>query len=165
MLTFTDTYTYAPRYQELDFWQEDQLLFDIETTGLSAKYNTIYLIGCAYHKGSEITLLQYLAETPAEESEVLEAFLELCKDFQGLLSFNGIRFDERFILDRCQKLQIPTDALPDQHFDIYKGMPRHEIHLKSAILPTKSHRILPWYPPGGQILRRRVDRCLPVLLQ
>ena len=87
MLTFTDTYTYTPRYQELDFWQEDQLLFDIETTGLSAKYNTIYLIGCAYHKGSEITLLQYLAETPAEESEVLEAFLELCKDFQGLLSF------------------------------------------------------------------------------
>ena len=99
MLTFTDTYTYTPRYQELDFWQEDQLLFDIETTGLSAKYNTIYLIGCAYHKGSEITLLQYLAETPAEESEVLEAFLELCKDFQGLLSFNGIRFDERFILE------------------------------------------------------------------
>ena len=71
MLTFTDTYTYTPRYQELDFWLEDQLLFDIETTGLSAKYNTIYLIGCAYHKGSEITLLQYLAETPAEESEVL----------------------------------------------------------------------------------------------
>ena len=89
MLTFTDTYTYAPRYQELDFWQEDQLLFDIETTGLSAKYNTIYLIGCAYHKGSEITLLQYLAETPAEESEVLEAFLELCKDFQGLLSLTA----------------------------------------------------------------------------
>lgn len=121
MLTFTDTYTYTPRYQELDFWQEDQLLFDIETTGLSAKYNTIYLIGCAYHKGRKITLLQYLAETPAEESEVLGAFLELCKDFQGLLSFNGIRFDERFILDRCQKLQIPTDALPDQHFDIYKA--------------------------------------------
>ena len=67
MLTFTDTYTYTPRYQELDFWQEDQLLFDIETTGLSAKYNTIYLIGCAYHKGRKITLLQYLAETPAEE--------------------------------------------------------------------------------------------------
>ena len=35
MLTFTDTYTYTPRYQELDLWQEDQLLFDIETTGLS----------------------------------------------------------------------------------------------------------------------------------
>ena len=44
MLTFTDTYTYTPRYQELDFWQEDQLLFDIETTGLSAKYNTIYYL-------------------------------------------------------------------------------------------------------------------------
>ena len=51
MLTFTDTYyLYAAAINELDFWQEDQLLFDIETTGLSAKYNTIYLIGCAYHK-------------------------------------------------------------------------------------------------------------------
>ena len=121
MLTFTDTYTYTPRYQELDFWQEDQLLFDIETTGLSAKNNTIYLIGCAYHKSKEITLLQYFAETPAEESKVLEAFLDLCKDFQGLISFNGIRFDEKFILDRCRKLQISTESLPGQHFDIYKA--------------------------------------------
>ncbi len=121
MLTFTDTYTYTPRYNELDFWQEDHLLFDIETTGLSAKYNTIYLIGCAYHKGREITLIQYFAKTPAEESEVLRAFLDLCKDFQGLLSFNGIRFDERFILDRCQKLEISAESLPTQHFDIYKA--------------------------------------------
>lgn len=43
-------------------------------------------------------------------------------------------------------------------------MPRHEIHLKSAILPAKSHRILPWYPPedkysGGELIAVYQSYC------
>ncbi len=121
MLTFTDTYCYTPQHNELQFWEENYLLFDIETTGLSAKYNTIYMIGCAYHHGTQITLLQYFAENSSQEAEILDAFFELAQNFQGLLSFNGIRFDENFIRERCQKLHISSDALPANHFDIYKA--------------------------------------------
>ena len=40
----------------------DFLLLDIETTGLSAEHNAVYLIGCIYHQTDGWNLIQWIGE-------------------------------------------------------------------------------------------------------
>ena len=51
------------------------VLFDIETTGLSADTSYLYLIGAIYEKDGELTLSQWFCDNYSEEKEVLSLFL------------------------------------------------------------------------------------------
>ena len=44
----------------------DFLLLDIETTGLSAEHNAVYLIGCIYHQTDGWNLIQWMDNTGNE---------------------------------------------------------------------------------------------------
>ena len=57
------------------------LFIDIETTGLSPKTSTIYLIGACYYKEQEWHGIQWFAETPEEEELLLHSFFDFAKDF------------------------------------------------------------------------------------
>ena len=57
---------------------ENSLFFDIETTGFSAARTSLYLIGCAARKENLLIVDQFFAETPADESDVLHAWI-ICK--------------------------------------------------------------------------------------
>lgn len=117
----------------ITFLNEDDLLFDIETTGLSRKYHTIYLIGCANRTFDTITIRQYFAESAADEPELLSAFYKEAARYKRLLSFNGLRFDIPFMEERRQKYPLELPTLPKEHLDIYKACHslRSLLHLTS----------------------------------
>ena len=55
-------------------------VFDIETTGLSPSFSSIVLAGFVLVKDGTASLIQYFAETPMQEKEVLEASIALLDD-------------------------------------------------------------------------------------
>ena len=50
---------------------EHTIFFDIETTGFSHKTSFCYLIGTAYIKNSILTIIQWLAQSKADEVQVI----------------------------------------------------------------------------------------------
>ena len=120
MQHWKNTYPYTPHSVEFDYFTEDAFLYDIETTGLSARHHQIYLIGCAYRSGGKITIHQYFAESPEDESCILREFLRQASAFSSVITFNGKRFDEPFLRERCDKHHIPWEDYPENHLDIYQ---------------------------------------------
>ena len=82
----------------------DQVLFlDIETTGLSHFYDEITIIGWTFG-GAAKTLVK--GQDPAP-------LLEDAARAKALVTFNGIRFDTKFIAK-----EIPEAAFPETHIDL-----------------------------------------------
>ena len=82
----------------------DQVLFlDIETTGLSHYYDEITVIGWSLG-GKSYSFVKGDSETALQS-----AF----DDAKVMVTFNGIRFDERFIRN-----EFPIANLPDMHIDL-----------------------------------------------
>lgn len=84
-------------------------VFDIETTGLYPKHDKIILIGSVHiipGKGDG-ELVQFFAETPEDEKNILfEATREIC-DSDMLITYNGRSFDMPFLSARCEKHELP----------------------------------------------------------
>ena len=99
---------------------ENILFFDIETTGFSAKNSQLYLIGLLSFENDMPYATQLFAQTPADEKDVLEKFIEICKNYKTLIHFNGNTFDIPYIKEKCKQFQFaqPFDAL--NGVDIYK---------------------------------------------
>lgn len=91
----------------------DQILFfDIETTGLSPKVSSLYLIGAMYYdtEHSQWTLTQWFADRYGSEQEMILAFLELLEHYSFLYHFNGRTFDIPYLLQKCEKYQITCSS-------------------------------------------------------
>ncbi len=106
------------------------LFFDLETTGLSAKYNHIYLIGCAFFDGDTLSVRQFFAEAPEEEAAILSAFSSFAAAFSVVVTFNGTRFDLPFLKQRCQLASLDDPLQQWEHLDL-----------------------LPWIAPFQELLR------------
>lgn len=99
----------------------DKALFiDIETTGLSSKTASIYLIGVCYYKDNVWNGIQWFAESTESESDVIDAFFHFAEDFSTLIHFNGNQFDLPFILGRCEHLRLSHNFEKFEGIDIYK---------------------------------------------
>ena len=99
---------------------EKTLFLDIETTGLSSKTASIYLIGACYYSENFWNGIQWFAETPEEEADIITAFFSFASDFSTLIHFNGNQFDLPFILGRCEILNLPYTFNTFVGIDIYK---------------------------------------------
>lgn len=90
--------------------KENELIFDIETTGFSAKYAYIYMIGMLYYnlKENHFVLEQWFREKASDEYEILYNFNQLLSKTDTVYSFNGDQFDLPFIAKRMglYKLQL-----------------------------------------------------------
>lgn len=106
---------------------EDQLYFDIETTGFSPANSIIYLIGCAYFRDGAFHSIQFFAEKEIDEELVLYNFFNFAKYFQTLLHYNGNTFDIPFIQAKIQKYDMPFS------FDGFNG-----VDIYRRILPLRS---------------------------
>lgn len=122
---------------------EDSMLFDIETTGFSATYTTLYLIGTIRRKDDLLVLTQYFADTPDEEPQLLAHFLEDLAEIRTLVSYNGDGFDLPYLKARCERLHLthPFDAIAS--VDLYKevcafrfllGLPNYKLKTVEAFL-------------------------------
>lgn len=84
-------------------YPERVLFLDIETTGLSHHYDEITVIGWSIG-GRASTMVK---------GESHQRLREDAKDALALVTFNGIRFDQRFI-----RQEFPDVALPPHHIDL-----------------------------------------------
>ena len=126
-------------------------IFDIETTGLSPNFSSLILAGFVIVKENKATLIQYFAETPAQEKEVLEATITLLSEVSFVVTYNGRYFDMPFLNKRCQRhgLEI-TDAF---NLDLFILMKYYSPLGK--MLPSLSQKSLEEY---AGISRLREDR-------
>ena len=100
--------------------REDLLFFDIETTGFSGDASQVYLIGAVFWENGGWQLIQWFADTPASEPELLNAFFSLLKRYSVLVHFNGDTFDIPFLLKRCRQYGLPCSFSEVQSVDLYK---------------------------------------------
>lgn len=85
-----------------NFIEETMIFADIETTGLSSARDQIYCIGCGFRKNSQLHTELIFAETPEDETAVLETFFRLLRGFSTIVTFNGTTFDLPFIRKRAE---------------------------------------------------------------
>lgn len=102
------------------FFTEDTLFFDIETTGFSPAGTQLYLIGCARRCGDEMIIEQYFAETFDDEPAVLTCFLTLLEKHRTIITFNGSGFDIPYIKAKCRTLHLPDAFSGKNHIDLFK---------------------------------------------
>lgn len=107
---------------------ENSVVLDIETTGLSRKYNSIFLIGvCTIKKDTEVKL--FFAEDLEEEYKVLKSIEPYLN--KNIITFNGNTFDIPFIKE---KFDFYNMNFPDvRGFDLYKYVKnyKHILNLKN----------------------------------
>lgn len=108
------------------------LLFDIETTGLSADTSYLYLIGAVCMEDDEPILLQWFCDEYSEEKEVLASFRDFVKNYSRLVHYNGTGFDIPYLNKKFKRhcLSYAIDA--EDTLDIYK-----------LLLPFKKHTDFP----------------------
>ena len=100
---------------QLDAWRllgdPKQVVFiDIETTGFSRLYDSIYLIGLVYLEEGHFVAKQYLAGSLADEVQVLEKALDQLQNFKIFVTYNGDMFDLPFIEERAKRLRTWREA-------------------------------------------------------
>ncbi len=104
---------------------EQITFFDIETTGLSPKASSLYLIGGMHYDSShnQWILTQWFADDYQSEAQILTSFFDYLKNFQVLYHFNGATFDIPYILQKCQKHHI---SLPDYAQELFMNIASYQ---------------------------------------
>lgn len=110
----------------------DTLLFDIETTGLSADTSYLYLIGAVCLEDNEPTLLQWFCDEYSEEKEVLASFRDFLKNYPKLVHYNGTGFDIPYLNKKFKRHCLSYAIDSEGTLDIYK-----------LLLPFKKHTSFP----------------------
>lgn len=128
----------APYFMENGISLKDALFFDIETTGLSADYCSIYIIGILQITGDTCNRTIYFADTPEDEKQLLFTFFEQTEKFKHLIHFNGDGFDIPFVTKRCAKHNISCSLSDMESFDILKKIRPYKTVLQLENMKQKS---------------------------
>jgi hypothetical protein len=165
MKDLCNTWSYEPKFNEFQYFTENTLLYDIETTGLSKRFHQVYLIGCCMRKGDQIIIRQFFAESAAQEADILREFLQLASSFPRCITFNGLRFDEPFLKSRMSQLGLDGACLPSEHLDLYRECHRLKNLLRLTSCKQKNieeflgiHRKDPY--DGGTLIARYQAYCM-----
>lgn len=110
----------VPNCLKEDFEDKNICFLDIETTGLSSKYNEIILIGILSIIGGKVSITQFFANTVDEEYELLIAFEEYLSKFDYMVTYNGASFDLPFIRKRLLHFGIKNNIDSIEHLDLLK---------------------------------------------
>ncbi|MCM8711672.1 ribonuclease H-like domain-containing protein [Clostridium sp. SYSU_GA19001] len=98
----------------------DIAYFDIETTGFDKDKDYIILISLGYFDEEGFyNIKQYYAEELHDEAEVLNVFASDLAKFNKWCSYNGMAFDEPFIIKRMEKYNTFFTS-PVEHIDLYR---------------------------------------------
>lgn len=121
----------------------DTLLFDIETTGLSADTSYLYLIGAVCLEENEPTLLQWFCDEYSEEKEVLSSFRDFIKNYSRLVHYNGTGFDIPYLNKKFKRHCLSYFIESEGTLDIYK-----------LLLPFKKHTDFPDFK------QKTIEQCV-----
>lgn len=149
--------------------EENILLFDIETTGLSPDTSTIFMIGCGYYKDSILHTIHWLSDDYEihNEQEIFQAFSDwFIHHFQSpenvhIITYNGQNFDLPFLNSRYEQCQMSlpfSSKILENNMDYY----RHIFPLKHLwpVHNLKLHTLSTWLgyqcshtPSGRQLIK------------
>lgn len=118
--------------------RDDDVFFDIETTGLSRKYSHIYMIGIGKIENDSYKITQFFAETVMEERKVIEAFLASLPEYSRLITYNGDRFDLPFVAEKSEQFRNMMENGFISSFDIYKAIKPLKTFLRLPALKQKN---------------------------
>ena len=112
MKVFTQIMDKPTFYAIFPHKKSEMLFFDIETTGLSPKASSLYMIGAMYYDSisEHYNLVQWFADDYKSEAQILSNFLDLLEKYTYLYHFNGKTFDIPYILNKCEKHNITLSA-------------------------------------------------------
>lgn len=103
---------------QTDNLNENDLVLDIETTGLDFNRDKLVLLGLVKKENNKTYIHQYFAEDDREEIRLLNIYTrEIANKF--LITFNGDVFDIRFLNSRLIDHKL-LPVFPDNSLDIYK---------------------------------------------
>lgn len=110
---------------------------DIETTGLSRKKDTIYLVGILYFKKGWY-LDQYFLNTLENEKLLLKEVINRLNNFKKIITYNGESFDLPFINTRARKYTLEESIDLDKSLDLYRLIKKDKdiLNLKNLKLKT-----------------------------
>lgn len=97
---------------------KNDLVLDIETTGLDFKRDKLVLLGLVKKENRKTYIYQYFAETDDEEIRLLEIFLKEIGS-KRLITFNGDNFDIPFLNSRILAHKL-MPVFPENSLDIYR---------------------------------------------
>lgn len=114
------------------------LYLDIETTGFQAKSSFVYMIGCAFFSEEQWNSIQWFAETPKEESMILNSFLSFSQNYTCLIHYNGNKFDLPFLKGRYEFFGIEESFDKFIGIDLYRRIFPYRFFLKLSNCKQKS---------------------------
>ena len=130
------------------FPDQNTVLFDIETTGLSWRTSHVYLIGVLFFREGEWRMTQWFLDKPSEEKEMLHAFgnfvVSALASAPGsgfgsiLLHYNGDMFDLPYLRHKCEFYGLPDPFGEMESTDIYRKIRPLQKVLGLASLKQKS---------------------------
>lgn len=121
---------YIPNTLKDELSRKNICFVDIETTGLSSKYNEVILIGALCLEGKDVYINQFFAETVHEEHELLEAFEQFLNKFEYIITYNGTSFDLPFLRKRFSHFGINHNIDSISHLDLLKLVRKNKKILK-----------------------------------
>ncbi len=101
-------------------------VFDIETTGLSPKISSLYLIGALWYDRDQkqFCIRQWFADDYISEVDILQTFGQFLEPFTLLVHYNGSGFDIPYIEKKCRELNVDIPFHKIQNLDIYREIRR-----------------------------------------
>lgn len=99
---------------------EKLMLFDIETTGLSAGSSYVYLIGAMDFSSGKPTLRQWFLNDISEEKLLVKTFFEYAAGFSRWLHYNGATFDIPYLQKKAKRHCLLCNTEPEESIDMYK---------------------------------------------
>ena len=96
--------TYKKRY-ETENLNKDEIVLDIETTGLDSSIDKLVLLGIVTYDEDAAYIIQYFAEDDSEEQRLLEIYQRII-DGKKVINFNGDKFDIPFLNMRLEAHQM-----------------------------------------------------------
>jgi uncharacterized protein YprB with RNaseH-like and TPR domain len=109
---------------------ENVILFDIETTGLSAQSSYVYLIGMMMNENDKCVLTQLFADNYSEEKEIVNTFRSFLKPGTLLVSYNGTTFDVPYLNRKFKRHAILYEIVPENTLDLYTTTKRVKKYLE-----------------------------------
>lgn len=136
---------------------------DIETTGLSPKRSAVILGGAVFADGDGRKAVQYFADSPEDERELLERYGQLLAQADVIVTFNGQRFDLPFLRTRMEKHGLSAKLLERPYsMDIYRIL-RYHSYLPE-ILPNLKQKTVEAYLGDSSRRRDEIDGAQSVEL-
>lgn len=114
------------------------ILLDIETLGFMSKYQPIYMIGFIYLQEEQYIFQQFMAENETDEYELLYKTVQLLRDYDTILHYNGISFDMPYIMTRLAHYKIPHTIDRMNEIDLYVDLKPFKKHLPLENLKLKT---------------------------